>query len=67
MDEKKKVNITVVILNCICAVVWNLNLIIALVEGCTLSVSLVLRIFCAIAWDACAVTWIIRYRKSKEE
>ena len=66
MDDKKKVSIAVVIINCICAVVWNINLFVALAYGYTNPVSFVLHIVCPIAWDICAVVWIIRYVKSKK-
>lgn len=65
MNEKKKVNLAVVIINCICAVVWNINLFVDLAYGYTNSVSYVLHILCAIAWDICAIIWIIRYLKYK--
>ena len=66
MDDKKKVSIAVVILNCICAVLWNITLFVDLVYGYANSVSFVLHIFCAIVWDMCAVIWILRYLKSKK-
>ena len=66
MDDKKKVSIAVVIINCICAVVWNINLFVDLAYGYTNSVSFVLHIICAIVWDICALVWIFRYRKSKK-
>lgn len=67
MEDKKKVNLTVVILNCICTVVWNINLFVDLAYGYTNSVSFVLHIICAVAWDVCAIVWIFRYRKSKKD
>ena len=66
MDDKKKVSIAVVIINCICAVVWNINLFVDLAYGYTNSVSFVLHIVCAIGWDICAVVCIIHYLKSKK-
>lgn len=66
MDDKKKVSIAVVILNCICAVVSNINLFVDLAYGYTNSVSFVLHILCAIVWDICALVWVLRYRKSKK-
>lgn len=65
MDEKKKVNTTVVIINCFCAVVWNLNIFVDLFYGYTNYVSFVLHIICAIAWDICAIVWVARYIKEK--
>lgn len=67
MDEKRKTNLTVVIINCICAVVWNLNLFVDLAYGYTNTVSFVLHIVCAIVWDICAVVWILRYLRDKKE
>lgn len=67
MDDKKKISIAVVIINCICAVVWNINLFVDLAYGYTNSVSFALHIICAIVWDICAVVWILRYRKSKKD
>ena len=67
MDEKRKTNLTVVIINCICAVVWNLNLFVDLAYGYTNTVSFVLHIVCAIVWDICAVVWILRYLREKKE
>jgi len=66
MDDKKKVNLAVVIINCICAVVWNINLFVDLTYGYTNSVSFALHIICAIVWDICAIVWILRYLKSKK-
>lgn len=67
MDEKRKTNLTVVIINCICAVVWNINLFVDLAYGYTNTASFVLHIVCAIVWDICAVVWILRYLRDKKE
>ena len=66
MQEKKAVSLSVVIINCICAVVWNINLIMDLAYGYTNTISFVLHIICAIVWDLCAVVWALRYLKSKK-
>ena len=66
MDEKKKVSLAVVIMHCVCAVTWNINLFLHLADGYTNSVALVGDIFCAIAWDIFAILWFLRYRKSKK-
>ena len=59
----KKVNIgVVVILNCICAIIWNIKVFVDLVYG----FPNVIAILCAIVWDICAVVWILRYLKSKK-
>lgn len=63
MDKKKTVGAGVpMVLNCICAIVWNINVFIDLVYG----FPDVLHIICAIVWDCCAVIWIVRYLKSKK-
>lgn len=67
MDEKKKTNLTVVIINCLCAVVWNINLFVDLAYGYTNTVSFLLHIVCAIVWDICAVVWILRCRRKKKD
>jgi len=66
MDNKKKTNLAAMIINCICAVVWNINLFVDLASGDKNSVSFVLHIICAIVWDVCAVIWILHYLKSKK-
>ncbi len=65
MDKKK--NTAVMIITCICAVVWNINLFVDLIYGYTNTVSFVLHIICAVVWDICAVVWIIRCFKCKTE
>ena len=62
MDEKKTGSLFVVIINCICAVLWNINVFVDLAYG----FPNVLRIICAIVWDFCAVVWVLRYLKSKK-
>ena len=66
MDDKKRVNLAVVIINCITAVVWNINLFVDLTYGYTNSVSFALHIICAIVWDIGAIAWILCYLKSKK-
>lgn len=67
MDDKKNVNIAVVIITCICAVVWNINLFLDFAYGYTNSVSFVLHIICAIVWDICAIVWIVRYLNTNKK
>ena len=63
MDKKKTVSTSVaMILNCICAIVWNINVFIDLAYG----FPNVLHIICAIIWDFCAVVWILQFIKSKK-
>ena len=66
VDKSKKVSVAAVILNCICAVVWNINMFIDIAYGFTNSATFVLHVVCAIVWDFCAVLWIGRYIKSKK-
>ena len=62
--EKKNLTVVMIIM-VICAVVWNLNLLVDLVYGYTSNVSFVLHIVCAIAYDLCAVVWIAQYLKQR--
>ena len=63
MDKQKTVSVcAAMILNCVCAVVWNIQVFVDLAYG----FPNVLRIICAIVWDCCAVVWVIRYLKSKK-
>lgn len=64
--DNKKINITVVIITCICAIVWNINLFVDVAYGYANSVRFVLDILCAIIWDISTVVWIFRYKKSKK-
>lgn len=66
MNKKKEISLPVVILNCICAIVWSINLFVALVYGYTDFIGLVLYVICAVVWDFSAVVCIIRYLKSKK-
>lgn len=65
MEEKKKINLTVVVLNCLCAIIWDINLIVNLIQGYSDTFLLVLHVFCAIAWSFCGIVWTIRYIKDK--
>ena len=66
MEEKKNVSIAVVILNCICAVLWVINLIFDFTRGYTDSVQLILHIICAVCWSFVAIKYIFRYLKFKK-
>lgn len=61
MEEKKKFSLKVVIISCVCAVVWDLNLVLDLVYGYSNKASLVLHILCSIAWSIFAIGCITRY------
>ena len=67
MEGKKKVSLTVVILNCICSVGFIINLIGAIVCADTHSFPFVLRVFCAVGWTVCATIWVRRYILYKKE
>ena len=63
MDKKKTVSTGVaMILYCICAIVWNINVMIDLAYGFPNA----LHIICAIAWDFSAVVWVVRYIRLKK-
>ena len=63
MEEKKKVSIVVIILSCLCAVLWIINLIMHFTHGYTDSVQLILHILCAVCWSFVAIIYIFRYLK----
>ena len=67
MDEKNRVNKTSVVMYCICAVAWNINLFLDIAYGNSNSKSFVWHIVFALAWDILAVIWVLRYRKSKKD
>lgn len=67
MDKKKEVSLGIVIINCICAVVWNINLFVDLAYGYTNAMSFALHIICAIVWDICAVAWVVHYLKARKD
>lgn len=62
---EKKTSFVAVILNCFCAVVWIILVVLDLAIGYTSTVSFVLHFFCAVVWTISAVLWIRRYWKSK--
>ena len=66
MEEKKNVSIAVVILNCICAVLWIINLIFDFTHEYTDSVQLILHIIYAVCWSFVAIIYIFRYLKFKK-
>ena len=68
-DNDRIVHISAItaIVNCICAIVWNLNLFVDLVYGYSNNVSFYLHIACAVIWDICAIYLIVRYRKYKKQ
>ena len=64
MDKQKNITVLVsTILVCICALVWNIHVIVDFAYG----YPNVLRILCTIAWDICAVVWVFRYLKSRKD
>ena len=67
MKNEKKISLSAVVINCICAIIWNLNLFVDLVYGYSNNVSFYLHIACAIIWDICAIYLIVRYRKYKKQ
>lgn len=67
MNNEKEINLFAVVINCICAVVWNLNLFVDLMYGYSNNISFYLHIACAVIWDIIAVYLIVRYRKNKKQ
>lgn len=67
MDEKRKVTKTEAIMYCICAVAWNMNLLLDIAYGNTNSKSFVWHIVFAVVWNVLAVVWVLRYWKSKKD
>ena len=65
MKEKKPVSLLVVILNCLCAVLWTVNCVMGLMNGNVRG----LDVFCAVVWCFCAAVWLKRYwdQKNNEE
>ena len=62
MDKKKTlVAFVAMILNCICAIAWNINVFIDFAYR----FPNILHIICAIVWDCCAALWVVRYLKTK--
>lgn len=62
MEKKNTVGLAVVILNSLCAGVWNINVLIDLAYGFPNAA----HIFCAIVWNIVSVIWIVRFIKSKQ-
>ena len=65
MEEKKKVSLKGVIISCVCAVVWDLNLVLDLVYGYSNKASFVLHILSSIAWSIFAIGCITRYLRDR--
>lgn len=64
MDKQKNTGIGwTLIIMCICAVIWNINVFLDFANG----QPDVLHIICALAWDACAVVWARRYLEAKKK
>ncbi len=64
--SNKKTGLAAVIATFICAVIWNVNIVLHLVYGYTSTFGFVLLIVCAIVWDVCHIIWIFRYISSKK-
>ena len=64
MDKSKTTStVVMVILNCICAAVWSIHVLIDFSYGYVSA----LHIVFALVWDFCAFMWIYRYIKSKKK
>ena len=65
MNDKKKVSIAYVAIHWVVAVVWIVNLFVDLTRENVNSESFRVHIFCAIAWNICAIVWTVRYLEYK--
>jgi len=65
--KSKKISLSAVVINCICALVWNLNLFVDFVYGYSNNVSFYLHIACAVIWDICSIYLIVRYKKQQKD
>ena len=66
MEENKKVSMAVVILDCICAVLWVIIFIINFTHEYKDSVQLVLQFMCAVCWSFVTIINVFRYYKFKK-
>lgn len=62
MKEKRPVSLFVVVMNCLCAVLWTVNCVKGLLNGNVRG----LDVACAIVWCICAAVWIKRYLDQKK-
>lgn len=60
--ENEKISTVLVILNCLCAIVWDIKVIIDLAYG----FPNMLHVIFAILWDFLAIMWVVKYVKSKK-
>lgn len=65
--KRKEVKISVVITNCVCAFLWDMNVFLELKYFQVASPDVLLqRIMCVILWNIIAIVWTCRYFKSKK-
>lgn len=65
MKKKTAVNMSLIIVNCLNAVLWIANLVLYLAEQATEPKLLLFKIVCAVLWSIAALISILRYRKEK--
>lgn len=67
MNNKKKMYLANVIIYFICAIVWNIVVILDFTRGDLDNLSFVLHTVCAVLFDVCVIIWFVAYRKAKKE
>lgn len=69
MKDTKKVSLATVILNGLCAAIWILRAILAVVfrEYTDSVFFFVLNVLCAVIWSGVFVKWLLKYRSQKGE
>ena len=65
MKKKTAVSMSLIILNCLNAILWITNLLLYLTEQETEPKLLLLKIVCAVLWSITALLSFLRYRKEK--
>ena len=66
MKNNRKLTKRLLVLYCICAVLWSAVSIMKYADGIT-GLSLWLPVFCAVIWTGLFIVMIRRYRKQNEE
>jgi len=65
MKKKTAVDMSLIIVNCLNAVLWIANLVLYLAEQAIETKLLLFKIVCAVIWSITALQSILRYRKEK--
>ena len=64
---EKKVSLPTVVTSVLCAVVWDIVLLVHLLYHGINGTPFFLRFVCAIVWTVSAVAWVKRYRRWRRE